>query len=362
MSRRCPFGFRGLSFHHYPRLFLLSMSMFKRLPGIFPNAIGIDLGTANTLVYVKDKGIVMREPSVVAIHNETRKPIAVGIGAKQMLGRTPGTISAVRPMKDGVIADFEISEHMLRYFIGKAARKMFFSRLTVAIAVPYGITAVERRAVLDSASHAGANEVHTIPEPIASALGVGLPVGDAAASMIVDIGGGTTEVAILSIGDIVYARSIRVGGDEFDASIINHIKRNYNLIIGERTAEEIKIKIGSAAPLVQELTIEVKGRDAMSGLPRPLYISSQEVREALMENLNAIIEAVRNALERCPPELASDLVDRGIALAGGGALLRGMDKLISDATGIPVFVGDDPLCAVANGTGLFIEDSRWRAR
>ncbi|MDR2844770.1 MAG: rod shape-determining protein [Puniceicoccales bacterium] len=334
----------------------------KRLPAFFSNAIGIDLGTANTLVYVKDRGIVMREPSVVAIQNSTRKPIAVGNAAKQMLGRTPGTITAIRPMKDGVIADFEISEHMLRYFIGQAVRKAFFTRLTVMIAVPYGITAVEKRAVLDSAYRAGANEAETIAEPIASALGVGLPVGDSAASMIVDIGGGTTEVAILSIGDIVHARSIRVGGDEFDTSIINYVKRAYNLIIGERTAEEIKIKIGSAVPLVQEMTLEVKGRDAMSGLPRPLYITSQEVREALMENLNAIIDAVRSALERCPPELASDLVDRGIALAGGGSLLRGIDKLVSDATGVPVFVGEDPMCAVVNGTGVYIEDSRWRGR
>ncbi|MDR1498596.1 MAG: rod shape-determining protein [Puniceicoccales bacterium] len=335
--------------------------MFKRLPGFFSTAIGIDLGTANTLVYLKDKGIVMREPSVVAMHNETRKPIAVGQEAKLMLGRTPGTITAVRPMKDGVIADFEISEHMLRHFINKVARKTLFTNLTVIIAVPYGITPVERRAVLDSAFRAGADDARTIPEPVASALGVGLPVGEPAASMIVDIGGGTTEVAILSIGDIVYARSLRVGGDELDQSIINHVKRSYNLVIGERTAEEIKIKIGSAVEQVQETKLEAKGRDAMSGLPRTLYISSEEVREALSENLKSITDAVRNALERCPPELASDLVDRGIALAGGGSLLRGMDKLISDNTGVPVFVGDDPMCAVVNGTGAYIADSRWRA-
>ncbi len=336
--------------------------MIKRLPGIFSlsNAIGIDLGTANTLVYLKDRGVVLREPSVVAIHNETRKPIAVGLDAKMMLGRTPGTISALRPMKDGVIADFEISEHMLRYFIGKVAKKNFFTHLNVVVAVPYGITAVEKRAVMDSAFRAGADEVHPIAEPIASALGVGLPVGEPAASMIVDIGGGTTEVAVLSLGDIVYARSIRVGGDELDTSIINYVKRAYNLIIGERTAEEIKMKIGSAVPLEQEMTLEIKGRDAMSGLPKPLYLTSQEVREALMENFNAIIEAVRTSLERCPPELASDLVDRGIALAGGGSLIRGIDKLLSDATGIPVFGGDDPLCAVVNGTGVILQDTRWR--
>ena len=269
--------------------------MFNRLPGFFSNAIGIDLGTANTLVYVKDKGVVLREPSVVAI-DKNRKPIAVGAEAKMMLGRTPESITALRPMKDGVIADFEISEHMLRYFIGKVAKKNIFTKLSVVVAVPYGITAVEKRAVMDSAYRAGADEVKTISEPLASALGIGLPVGDPAGSMIVDIGGGTTEVAILSLGDIVYAKSIRVGGDELDNSIISYVKRSYNLVIGERTAEEIKIKIGSAYPLDQELTLEIRGRDAMSGLPRTLHITSQEVRECLMENFNDIIDACRSAL------------------------------------------------------------------
>ncbi|MDR3228553.1 MAG: rod shape-determining protein [Puniceicoccales bacterium] len=335
--------------------------MFKKVLGFFSNAIGIDLGTANTLVYLKGKGIVMREPSVVAIHNDTRKPIAVGAEAKKMLGRTPGTISAVRPMKDGVIADFEISEHMLRYFIEKVARKTLFAHLSVVIAVPYGITPVEKRAVLDSAQRAGADVAVTLAEPIASALGIGLPVGESAASMIVDIGGGTTEVAILSIGDIVHAKSIRVGGDELDASITNYVKRAYNLDIGPRMSEEIKIRIGSAVKLDEELRMEVRGREK-NGLPHSLSIGSEEVREAIGENLNQIVDAVREALDHSPPELAGDILTRGIALAGGGSQLRGIDKLISDATGVPVFVGDDPMCAVVNGTGRFIEDNHWRGR
>ena len=336
--------------------------MIKRLPGFlsFSNAIGIDLGTANTLVYLKGKGIVMREPSVVAIHCDTGKPIAVGLAAKAMLGRTPESIRAVRPMKEGVIADFEISEHMLRYFIRRVAHKNLFTHLSVIIAVPYGITPVERRAVIDSAYRAGADDAKTIAEPIASAVGCGLPVGDSAASMIVDIGGGTTEVAILSIGDIVHARSVRVGGDAFDTSIVNYVKRAYNLVIGERMAEELKIEIGSAVPLEREMRKEVRGRDAITGMPRAQLLSSEEIREALSENLNTILDTVRSSLEHCPPELASDLYVRGLALAGGGALLRGIDKLVSDATGIPVFVGDDPMCAVVNGTGVTIEDNHWR--
>ena len=334
--------------------------MLNRLPG-FTNAIGIDLGTANTLVYVKNRGVVLREPSVVAL-DKNRKPIAVGIEAKLMLGRTPESITAVRPMKDGEIADFEISEHMLRYFIGKVAKKSVLSKLTVVVAVSHGITAVAKRAVIDSAYRAGADEVKTIYQPLASALGVGLPVGDPAASMIVDIGGGTTEIAILSLGDIAHAKSIRIGGDELDNSIIQYVKRSYNLVIGERTAEEIKIKIGSAYPLDQELTLEIRGRDAMTGLPRSLHITSQEVRECLMENFNAIIDAIRSSLDRCLPELSSDLVERGIALAGGGSQIRGIDRLISEATGLPVFVGEDPLCAVVNGTGVILEDPRWGSR
>ena len=337
--------------------------MFKRFPGLFTQAIGIDLGTANTLVFLKDRGVVLREPSVVAIRTSTRKPIAVGNEAKMMLGRTPGDIQALRPMKDGVIADFEISEHMLRYFIGKVARKSFLTNLTVVVAVPYGITAVERRAVMDSAYRAGADVVITIPEPVASAIGVGLPVEEPTGSMIVDIGGGTTEVAVISLGGIVHARSLRVGGDEFDLSITKYIRSSYNLIIGERTAEEIKIKIGSAYALEQELTYEVRGRDAVTGLPRSLHLTSQEVREAMADNVNQIIEAVKSSLERIPPELSADLVDRGIVIAGGGALIRRIDRALSEATGLPVIVAEDPLCAVVNGTGKILANaSRWSGR
>ena len=333
--------------------------MFKRFPGLFTQAIGIDLGTANTLVFLKDRGVVLREPSVVAIRTSTRKPIAVGNEARMMLGRTPGDIQALRPMKDGVIADFEISEHMLRYFIGKVARKSLFTNLTVVVAVPYGITAVERRAVMDSAYRAGADDVITIPEPVASAIGVGLPVEEPTGSMIVDIGGGTTEVAVLSLGGIVHARSIRVGGDEFDSSIIKYIRNSYNLIIGERTAEEIKMRVGSAYPLDEELAMEVKGRDSVAGLPKTIHITSQEIREALADTIASIVDAVRVTLERCPPELSADLVDRGFVMAGGGALIRGIDKLLSEKTGLPVTVSDDPLSAVANGTGAVLNDLSW---
>ncbi len=339
--------------------------MFKRFPGLFNQAIGIDLGTANTLVFLKDRGVVLREPSVVAIRSSTRKPIAVGNEAKMMLGRTPGDIEALRPMKDGVIADFEISEHMLRYFIGKVARRSFFTNLTVVVAVPYGITAVEKRAVQDSAYRAGADDVITIPEPIASAIGAGLPIEEPAASMIVDIGGGTTEVAVLSLGGIAKdaARSIRVGGDEFDSSIIKYIKNSYNLIIGERTAEELKIKIGSAYPLEQELTYEIRGRDAVSGMPREMHVSSQEIREAMRDNITQIIETIKGSLERLSPALSGDLYQRGIVLAGGGALIRKIDRAISEATGVPVIVADDPLCCVVNGTGkILANSSRWKSR
>lgn len=332
--------------------------MFKSL-GFLSNDIGIDLGTANTLVYSKDKGIVLREPSVVAIYTNTKKVYKVGAEAKKMLGRTPNHIEALRPMKDGVIADFEITEAMLRYFINKVNRNMKFVAPRVVVAVPSGITEVERRAVIESATHAGARNVYIIEEPMAAAIGVGLPIEDAAASMIVDIGGGTTEVAIISLGGVVYTRSIRVGGDEIDNSIINYLKRSYNLLIGERTAEEIKIKIGSAWPLEQELEMEVKGRDSVAGLPKTVYIKSQEIREALEESLNSIIEMIRVALERCPPELSSDLVDRGFILAGGGAQIRGLDLLLSDATGLPVFAADDPLEAVARGTGMVLESLPW---
>jgi rod shape-determining protein MreB len=324
--------------------------------GYFSNDIGIDLGTANTVVYVKDKGIVLREPSVVAISTASRRVLAVGEEAKRMLGRTPGNIQAIRPMKDGVIADFDITEAMLRYFIRKVHTNSFRVAPRVIIAIPSGITEVEKRAVKESATHAGAREVLTIEEPMAAAIGVGLPVDEPAANMIVDIGGGTTEIAIISLAGVVFSKSIRVAGDELDTAIINYMKRAYNLLIGERTAEEIKMKIGSAYPLEEELTMEVKGRDSVAGLPKTIHITSQEIRESLGDTIAAIVDAVRNALERCPPELSADLVDRGFVMAGGGSLLRGIDRLLSDKTGLPVTVADDPLSAVANGTGTVISD------
>lgn len=333
--------------------------MIAKALGIFSNDIGIDLGTANTLVYVRDKGVVLREPSVVAINNDTREVVAVGQEAKRMLGRTPMNISALRPMKDGVIADFEITEAMLRYFIQKVNNSMRFVSPRVVVAVPSGITEVERRAVKESAIHAGAREVRLLQEPVAAAIGVGLPIDEPTANMIVDIGGGTTEVAIISLSGVVFSKSIRVGGDELDAAIVNYMKRAYNLMIGDRTAEEIKMRVGSAAPLDEEITMEVKGRDSVAGLPKTLHISSQEIREALADTVNSITELVRNALERCPPELSADLVDRGFILAGGGAMIRSLDRLLSDATGLPVFVAEDPLSAVANGTGVVLQNLHW---
>ncbi len=333
--------------------------MFDNLLGFFSNDIGIDLGTANTLVYVKDHGIVLREPSVVAVHQGTNRVLAVGDEAKRMLGRTPGNIVAIRPLKDGVIADFEITEAMLRHFISKVHNRRRMVRPRVVIAVPSGITEVEKRAVKDSATHAGAREVYLIEEPMAAAIGVGLPVQDAAGNMIIDIGGGTTEVALISLSGIVFSRSVRVAGDELDEAIINNMKRAYNLMIGERTAEEIKIKIGSAYKLDKETTMEVKGRDLVAGLPKTISITSQEVREALQEPLATIVDSVRITLERCPPELSADLVDRGLVLAGGGALLRGLDKLLAEETGLPVHVAEDPLSAVAEGTGRALSELKF---
>lgn len=331
--------------------------MFGKLFGFVANDIGIDLGTANTLVYLKDHGIVLREPSVVAVKSGSNEVVAVGDDAKRMLGRTPGGITAIRPLKDGVIADFRVTEAMLRHFIRKVQggrRPMRGPR--VVVAVPSGITEVEKRAVKESAEQAGAREVYLIEEPMAAAIGVGLPVQEAAGNMIVDIGGGTTEVAIISLSGIVYSRSVRVAGDELDDSIINYMKRAYNLMIGERTAEEIKLRIGSAFPLGKETTMEVKGRDMVAGLPKTITITSQEVREAMLEPLNAIIDAVRTTLERCPPELSADLVDRGIMLAGGGALLRGLDKLLQEETALPVHVAEDPLSAVGEGAGRVLNE------
>lgn len=328
--------------------------MFGKLFSMFSTDIGIDLGTANTLVNVKDQGIVLREPSVVAVKAGTNEVLAVGDDAKRMLGRTPGSIVAIRPLKDGVIADFEVTEAMLRHFIRKVTSRR--TRARVLIAVPSGITEVERRAVKESAEQAGAKEVYLIEEPMAAAIGVGLPVQDASGNMIVDIGGGTTEVALISLSGIVYSRSVRTAGDELDEGITSYMKRSYNLMIGERTAEEIKIRLGSAVPLPKETNMEVKGRDLVAGLPKTITITSQEIREAMSETLNTIVDAVRTTLERCPPELAADLVDRGIVLAGGGALLRGLDKLLREETGLPVHVAEDPLSAVAEGTGKALSE------
>ena len=335
--------------------------MFAQLKSLFSNDIGIDLGTANSLVYVRDRGIVLREPSVVAIQAGTTNVLAVGEEAKRMLGRTPGNIVAIRPMKDGVIADFEITEAMLRYFIQKVHhRKLIAPR--VVVAVPSGITEVERRAVKDSVTHAGAREVYLIEQPMASAIGVGLPVQEPAGNMIVDIGGGTCEIAIISLAGIVFSHSLRVGGDEFDETVVAYMKRAYNLLIGERTAEEIKIRIGSAYPLEQELNMETKGRDLGTGLPKTITIRSEEIRDALKDPLNSILESIRLTLERCPPELSGDLVDRGIVMAGGGALLRGIDRLVAKETGLPVHIADDPLSAVAEGTGRVLQELQFLKR
>lgn len=340
----------------------------QKLARFLSSDIGIDLGTANCLVYLKDRGIVLSEPSVVAISKATHEVLAVGDDAKKMLGRTPENISALRPMKYGVIADFETTEEMLRHFIQKAKTKLpprsRLVRPRVLIAVPSGITEVETRAVKDSAERAGAGDIFLIEEPMASAIGVGLPVSEPTGSMIVDIGGGTTEVAVISLAGIVEAKSVRVGGDVMDEAIAQHLKRVYNLIIGARTAEEIKIKIGSAYPSDddREIFLEVKGIDLVSRMPKAINVSSHETRSALQEPVTSIVEAVRSTLERCPPELASDLIDRGIMLAGGGSLLRGLDRLISEETGLPVFVAEDPLRAVANGTGIVLQEMDNMAR
>jgi rod shape-determining protein MreB len=332
--------------------------MFGKFLSLFSksNDIGIDLGTANTLVNVKDQGIVLREPSVVAIHSGTNEVLAVGDDAKRMLGRTPGNIVAIRPLRDGVIADFDVAAAMLRYFIKKVNNGRSRSNPRVVIAVPSGITEVERRAVRESAEEAGAREIYLIEEPMAAAIGVGLPVLDAGGNMIVDIGGGTTEVALISLSGIVYSRCEKTAGDKLDESIIQYMKRAYNLLIGERTAEEIKIRLGSATPLPKETTMDVKGRDLVAGLPKTININSLEVRDAMMGPLNTIVDTVLTTLERCPPELAADLVDRGIMLAGGGALLRGLDRLIHEKTGLPVHVAEDPLSAVAEGTGKVLSE------
>ena len=342
--------------------------LYQKLAKLFATDIGIDLGTANCLVFVRDHGILLSEPSVVAVadHGEKQEVVAVGEDAKRMLGRTPGHIKAIRPMRDGVIADFDITEEMLRYFIQKAMRKVHrrrrFLHPRILIAVPSGITEVETRAVKDSAQRAGAGEIYLIEEPMAAAIGVGLPVMEPTGCMIVDIGGGTTEVAVVSLAGIVESRSIRVAGDEMDTGIVQHMKRAHNLLIGERTAEQIKIRIGSATQLNDSATMEVKGRDLISGLPKTIEITGEEIRNSLQEPITSIIEAIRSTLEHCPPELAADLIDRGVMLAGGGSMLKDLDKLITEETGLPVFVADDPLQAVAMGTGIVLQEIDTMAR
>lgn len=332
--------------------------IFDWLAGMFSNDLAIDLGTANTLVYVKGKGIVTNEPSVVAVQRDSRggkKILAVGKEAKDMLGRTPGSIVAVRPMKDGVIADFEITEAMLRYFIERAHNRRTMVKPRIIICVPYGITEVEKRAVKESAESAGAREVHLIEEPMAAAIGAGLPITEPSGNMIVDIGGGTTEVAVISLAGIVYSKSVRVGGDKMDEAIVNYLKRKYNLLIGERTAEQIKIAIGTAYPDDEIKTMHVKGRDLVAGIPKTIEITSEEVREAIAEPVNTIVETVRIALEKTPPELAADIVDKGIVLAGGGALIKNLDILLREETGLPIMVAEDPLSAVVLGSGKALE-------
>jgi len=323
---------------------------------MFTKDIGIDLGTANTLVYMKGKGIVIREPSVVAVDIRTDTVKSVGQKAKDVVGRTPGSIVTVRPLKDGVIADFDITTSMLQEFIRRALGNSKFSRARVVICIPSGVTAVERRAVKESAEKAGAKKVLIVEEPMAAAIGAGLPVSEPTGSIVVDIGGGTTEVAVISLGGIVAAKSVRVGGDKFDVDIINYIKKKYNLLIGERTAENIKIEVGNAFPLEEELRTDIKGRNLLTGLPESITVTSVEVRESLIDSLQEVLEAIRVTLEKTPPELAADIIDQGIVLTGGGALLRGLDKLIAQETGMSVRVAEDPLDCVALGTGIILEN------
>jgi len=328
------------------------MSLFR----FFSNDIGIDLGTANTLIYLHGQGIVLNEPSVVAVEVATGKVTAIGKKAKEMLGRTPGEIKAVRPRKDGVIADFETTEKMLSAFIKRVVKHKYLMKPRILISVPSGITEVEKRAVRDSAENAGAREVYLIQEPMAAAIGVGLPVDQPSGVMIIDVGGGTSEIAVIALYGIVNNKSIRIAGDEINEAIVMYLKKNYNLLIGELTAEEIKIKIGSAFPMEREETMEIKGRDLVAGVPKNMKISSAQVREALTEPIEAIIEAIRMSLEQTPPELASDILDRGIVLTGGGALLRGLAKRIRHETNLPVYVADEPMTCVARGTGIVLEN------
>jgi len=318
--------------------------------------LAIDLGTANTLVYAKGKGVVVSEPSIVAVNRVTGKVEAVGKDAKDMLGRTPGNIVAIRPMKDGVIADFEITEKMLSHFIRRAHNRNTLVRPRIIIGIPSNITEVEKRAVREAAENAGSREVYLIEQPMAAAIGAGLPITEPSGNMIVDIGGGTTDVAVISLSGIVFSKSVRIGGDKMDEAIIQHVKRKYNLLIGERTAELIKMGIGTAYPTEEVMTMEIKGRDLVAGVPRTLTVSSDEIRDALAEPVNGIVEAVKITLERTPPELAGDIADRGIVLAGGGALLKNLDTLLREETGLPVFLAEDPLSAVVIGAGKALEE------
>ncbi len=326
--------------------------------GMFSNDLAIDLGTANTLVYAKGKGIIASEPSVVAVQKDSRgirRVIAVGHEAKEMVGRTPGSIEAIRPMKDGVIADFEVTEAMLRYFIRKAHNRRSLVRPRIIICIPSGVTEVEKRAVRESAESAGGREVFLIEEPMAAAIGSGLPIMEPTGNMIVDIGGGTTEVAVISLGGIVFAKSVRIAGDKMDEAIIHYLKRKYNMLIGERTAEQIKIQIATCYPEKELRTMVVKGRDLVAGIPRTFEINSEEVREAILEPINAIVEAVKVSLERTPPEVAADIVEKGIVLSGGGALLRNLDVLLKEETGLPVVIAEDPLASVVLGSGTALD-------
>ena len=333
--------------------------MFNGIYKFFSRDLAIDLGTANTLIYIRGMGIVSNEPSVVAVQQEHRggkKVLAVGKEAKEMLGRTPGNIVAIRPMKDGVIADFEITAAMLRYFIRAAHNRSTLVKPRIIIGIPSGITEVERRAVREAAESAGAREVYLIEQPMAAAIGAGLPITEPSGNMIVDIGGGTSDVAVISLAGIVYAKSVRVGGDKMDEAIIQHIKRKYNLLIGERTAELIKINIGTAYPLEKEKSMEIKGRDLVAGVPKTITITDEEIREALAETVNVIVDAVRVALERTPPELSADIVDRGIVLTGGGSMLKNLDKRLREETGLPLAMAEDPLSSVVLGAGRMLSD------
>ena len=323
---------------------------------MFSSDIGIDLGTANTLVYMKGRGIIINAPSIVALDKKDRKPLAFGVEAKEMMGRENPNIETVRPLRDGVIADFEVTEELLRYFIKKAQRNRPFVRPRIVIGVPSGVTEVEKRAVRESAERAGAREVYLIAEPMAAAIGINLPVGDAVGSMVIDIGGGTTEIAVIALSGIVTSRSLRVGGDDMDEAVVNHMKRKYSLLVGSRTAEQIKCTIGSAGPLDEEVQFPVKGLDLIASIPKTIIVDSTDIREAMNDPVNLIIEGVRQSLEQTPPELAADILDRGIILSGGGSLLRGMDRRLMEETSLPVIAAEEPLTCVVRGTGKVLED------